>query len=167
MADFTQKTINKTAERVLTSPIVDVAAFNTLIAGILTDNPWSCTEYTEAGVTYDGVTKSKEYFTGVVNYQNTEAKVIGKISVNAPSSAAFATDISTILATAALTTAMGGTPAHDSSDDGFYTAIRAHFANGEIVSVIFRRSSVTVSGYSADSILTTIETWADGVTALA
>ncbi|KAF5086906.1 hypothetical protein DSECCO2_51980 [anaerobic digester metagenome] len=41
------------------------------------------------------------------------------------------TDISTILGTAALNTAMGGTPSHDSSEDGFSVQIKSKHLSGE------------------------------------
>jgi len=43
MGDFVQQSIVKTAVRELTSPIANVTAFNTLVAGIISGNPWNCT----------------------------------------------------------------------------------------------------------------------------
>lgn len=167
MADFVSTSVTKSAKRTLTTKWGLIADFNTLMATILSGNPWGCTEYTSGGETLAGIRKTKEYVSGKVVYEDTGAKQVGYISVNAPSSTAFNTDISTIIATAALATAMGGTASHDSSEDSFSTTFTCHDANGEVYKVQFTRDAVTVSGYEADSILTAIETWADLQSALA
>jgi len=113
------------------------------------------------------VVRGTEYYSGKVIYENGEAKTVGYISVKAPTSAVFSTDISTIIAATALNTAMGGTPSHDSSEDTFSCTLKCHASNGENYNVTFKRDSVTVSSYEADSILTAIESWADNVAALA
>ena len=69
--------------------------------------------------------------------------------------------MSTILGTAALNTAMGGTPSHDSSEDGFSVQITCNHPSGEKYTVTVKRDSITVSSYEADSIVTAIENWAD------
>ena len=42
MADFVQKTVNKTAVRELTTPIATVTSFNTLVEGVINENPFGC-----------------------------------------------------------------------------------------------------------------------------
>ena len=42
MADFVQKTVNKTAVRDLAVPIADVTSFNNLIETVIEDNPFGC-----------------------------------------------------------------------------------------------------------------------------
>ena len=167
MADFVSTSVTKSAKRTLTTKWAAIADFNTLMASILSGNPWGCTSYTSGGETLAGIRKTKEYVAGKVVYEDVGAKQVGYISVNAPSSTAFNSDISTILATAAIETAMGGTGSHDSSEDNFSTTFTCHDANGEVYKVQFTRSSVTVSGFEADSILAAIETWADNQAALA
>ena len=66
----------------------------------------------------DGCLKGTERYSGKVVYENALAKTVGQISITANTSAGFNTDIRNILGTAALNTAMGGTPFHDSSEDG-------------------------------------------------
>lgn len=58
---------------------------------------------------------------------------------------------------------MGGTGSHDSSEDGCSVTLKCHTDTGELYNVGFKREKVTVSSDEADSILTTIETWADTV----
>ncbi|MDD1730469.1 MAG: hypothetical protein LUQ50_15550 [Methanospirillum sp.] len=167
MADFTTKSVTKSAERKLTSPIDTVTNFLALVQDIIENNPWACTSYTSNGATIAGVVRGTEYYSGKIVYENTEAKTVGQISVRAPTSASFSTDISTIVAATAINTAMGGTPSHDSSEDSFSCTLKCHAANDELYSVTFKRDSVVVSGYEADSILTGIESWADTVAILA
>ena len=75
--------------------------------------------------------------------------------------------MTTILANTALETAMGGTASHDSSEDSFTVTLKGHPASGELFNVRFTRDTVTISSYESDSILTTVETWADTVSELA
>ena len=167
MADFTTKSVTKSAERKLSSPIGTVANFLALVQDIIDNNPWGCTSYTSGSETVAPVVRGSEHYSGKIVYENAQAKTVGQISVRAPTSAAFSTDISTIIATNAITTAMGGTPSHDSSEDSFSCALKCHSSNGEIFTVTFRRDGIVVSGYEADSIVAGIESWADGVALLA
>ncbi|MGV8109612.1 hypothetical protein [Methanospirillum sp.] len=75
--------------------------------------------------------------------------------------------ISTILANTAISSAMGGTASHDSSENSYSVTLKCHTASGEFCNVAFKRDKVTVSSYESDTILTTIETWADTVSGLA
>lgn len=167
MADFVSKGAVKSAERKLTTPIDTKANFLGLVQDVLDNNPWGCVSYTSAGQTVAAVVRGSESYSGKIVYENAQAKTVGQISVKAQTSAGFDTDISTILGTTALATAMGGTASHDSSEDTFSCAIKAHNSNGENFTVTFKRDSITVSSYEADSILTGIEAWADTVALLA
>jgi len=46
MADFVQKTVNKSAVRDLSVPIANVTAFNNLVQSVIADNPFGCVGYT-------------------------------------------------------------------------------------------------------------------------
>jgi len=167
MADFVNTTTTKTAERVLSAPIADLTTFTTLVQEIITNNPWGCTSYESAGQTLAPVTKTKEYYSGRIVYEDALAKTIGQISVKAPTQAAFNTDIITILADATLRSAMGGSPSHDSSEDKFSCTLRCHDPNGEVYLVTLTREKIRLSSFEADSIRTSLETWADSVAILA
>ena len=167
MADFVPKSTVKSAGRKLSTPLASKTVLNTIIGNILADNPWSCTTYISGGETLPAVQKTSETYSGKVIYENTEGKAVGTITVKAPTSGAFDTDMTTILANTALETAMGGTASHDSSEDSFTVTLKGHTASGELFNVRFTRETITVSSYEADAILTTIETWADTVPELA
>ncbi|QXO93739.1 hypothetical protein KSK55_10280 [Methanospirillum purgamenti] len=167
MADFVQKSTVKSAGRKLSTPLASKTVLNTIIGNILVDNPWSCTSYVSGGETLPAVQKTSEAYSGKVIYENTQGKAVGTITVKAPTSGAFDTDMTTILANTAFETAMGGTASHDSSEDSFTVTLKGHTASGELFNVRFTREAITVSSYEADAILTTIETWADTVPDLA
>ncbi|MDX8551366.1 hypothetical protein KHC33_11015 [Methanospirillum sp. J.3.6.1-F.2.7.3] len=167
MADFVSKSTVKSAERILATPFANKAALNTLIGDILVDNPWGCTSYVSGGENLPAVSKSSEYYSGTIIYENNDGKQIGRISVKSQSSAGFDTTVTNVLANEALETSMGGTGSHDSSEDGFSITLKCHAANGELYNVTFKRDKVSVTSYESDAILTTIETWADTIPSLA
>jgi hypothetical protein len=161
MGDFVQQSIVKTAVRELTTPIADVTTFNTLVAGVISGNPWSCTAYEIGGVAQPAVAKTREGYTARIEYEDNEAKIVGYVNARAPTVAGFTSGVTAILADTGLTTAMGGDPVHVTEEDSFSATLKCHHANGEIYTVTFTRDQVRVSSYSDDAILTAIETWAD------
>lgn len=101
MADFVQKTVNKSAVRELSVPIPNVTAFNNLIQSVIDDNPFGCVGYTtKAGETIAPIIRNREHYTAKVNFIN------GNVSLQSPSIAAFNANASEVLANTALATAM-------------------------------------------------------------
>jgi len=166
MADFTQTAVVKTAVRELPAPITDAATFSGIIEGIIADNPWGCTPYVSAGVEHDAVEKASESYTVKVNFEDVEGNVVGDTSAEAPSLAAYNAAATAILNDTALATAIGGDPVRNPDADTFTCRLKCHAANGEMFYVSFTRKTVRLTSYEDDAILTTVETWADGVTAL-
>ncbi|WP_319579722.1 hypothetical protein [uncultured Methanospirillum sp.] len=169
MGDFTQKSVVKSAVRKLSSPIADYTSFSALVQDVLDNNPWGCTAYESAGVAKPAVEKSREAYAATITYENAEAKTVGSIPVRGPTMAAVNTAVTQITGTAAITTGMGTgvTASRDSSEDSFSCTVKCHASNGELYTVSFKRDSVTVSSYEADSIRTGLEAWADTVAILA
>ncbi len=167
MADFIQKTIVKTAIRQLANPIADVAAFNTIVQSVLTDNPFGCVAYTTAGVDHPAVEKTKETYVAKIFYQDADAKTVGTDNVKFNSVAGFNAGAAALLASAALTTAHAGTPVRDLDNETYSATIRCRDPNGELYMVTLGRENVSLTSYSDDSIRTKVETWADTVPALA
>jgi hypothetical protein len=167
MADFVQTSNTKTAVRDLAAPIADVTAFNTIVQGVITGNPWVCTAYTYGDVPQDPVMKNREAYTGYVVYEDVEAKSVGFVSARAKTITGFNASIAEILGNAELATAMGGDAVRDSESENYSVALKCHDANGEVYYVTFSRDQVRVSSYSDDAIRTRIETWADTIPALA
>ena len=167
MADFTPRTAVKSAVRNLSAPIETLAGVGTVVNTIMMDNPFQCTAYQSGGENRPGSEKTKEYYSGTIVYENNEGKKVGSISVNAPTLSGFNTSITTIMGNAGLTTAIGGTPSHYSSDDKGSITLKCHDANGELYNVTLTREKMTVTSYESDAILARVETWADTVDALA
>ena len=167
MADFTPRSAIKSSVRMLAEPFPDVDAFNTLIQSVITNNPFGCVSYMTAGANHAPVEKSRETYTAKFVYQDTDAKVIGAGSENYATVAGYKAGIAAILANTANITAHGGIVAHDTDSDRFSASLRCHAANGEIFILTFSRQQVALSSFEDDAIQAVIETWADGVPALA
>ena len=167
MGDFVQKTVTKTAVRELAAPIGSITAFNTIVAAVLSTNPWGCTAYEIAGVAQSPVAKSREGYTARIEFEDAEAKTVGYVNARAPTVAGFNGAVAAVTADEALATAMGGDAVHADERDAFSATLKCHDANGEIYYVSFGREQVRVSSYADDAILATIESWADTVPALA
>jgi uncharacterized protein YegP (UPF0339 family) len=167
MADFTLNSNIKSAVRKIAAPFEDVDAFNAVIQSVILNNPFGCVSYMSAGASHPPVEKSRETYTAKFVYQNNEAKVIGTGSEIYSTVSGYKSGIAAVLANTANITAHGGIPAHDTDSDKFSASLRCHAANGEMFILTFSRQQVALSSYEDDSIRTVVETWADGVPALA
>jgi hypothetical protein len=167
MADFTTSSTLKSAVRKLAEPLADVTAFDNLVQGVITSNPFQCTTYNAGGADHPGVERSRQGYTARVIYQNTDAKTVAVISVRAPTIAAFTSVANRIVADTEIATALGGTAFRDLANEKYSATLRCHDANGEIYFVNFSREQVTLNSYSDEAIRDRVETWADTITALA
>jgi len=169
MADFVQKTVNKSAVRDLAVPIADVTSFNTLIESVIDDNPFGCVGYTGSdGVAVPAVVRNREHYTAKVNFvDETTGKRIGTVSLQSPSIAAFNANAAEVLANTALATAMGGVAERNFAGESYYAQLKCHDPTGDDYYVTFTRTTVRLSSYQDDAIRTAVETWADAVPALA
>ena len=167
MADFTQSTNVKSAVRKLANPITDIAAFDAIIQSVILNNPFGCVSYMSSGTNHPPVEKTKESYTAKFVYQNSEAKTVGLGTESYNSIAGYNSGITAVLANTGNIAAHGGTPARNSGADNFSATLKCHDPNGELYQVNFSRQQVTISSYEDDAIRTRIETWADGVPALA
>jgi len=167
MANFVQGSVVKTAVRELAAPIADVAAFTEVVDDVIANNPFGCTAYQVGTESHAAVEKARESYTGRIVYENNEAETVGQVSVKCPTVAAYTANIATVLANAALATAMGGTAAHSTDDDSFSAVLRCHAANGEVYTLGLSRTKVTLSSYEDDAIRNAVENWADAVPYLA
>jgi hypothetical protein len=167
MTDFVQTNDIKRSVRTLTAPIEDIATFNTIVGNLIANNPFGCVSYMSAGESHPGIEKTKEAYTVRIVYQDNNAKVTGLGTHKFASLAGYTSGAAALLAAAAVTTAHGGTPAHDTDSDTFSATLKCSDPNGEIYSLVFSRDQVTLSSYEDDAILTKVETWADSVPELA
>ncbi len=169
MADFVQKTVNKTAVRDLTVPIGDVTSFNNLIAGVIDDNPFECVGYTGSdGVPVAAVVRNREHYTAKVDFIDEDTgKRVGTVSLQSPTIAAFEANAAEVLDNAALAAAMGGVAERNFAGETYYCQLKCHDPSGDDYYVTFTRKTVRISSYQDDAIRNTVETWADGLPALA
>jgi hypothetical protein len=168
MADFVQKTVNKTAVRDLSVPIADVTSFNTLVEMVIDDNPFGCVGYTtKAGQTIAGVVRNREHYTAKVNFLDGEGKRVGTVSIQSPTIAAFEANAAEVLDNAALATAMGGEAERNFAGETYYAQLKCHDPTGDDYYVTFTRKTVRISSYQDDAIKAAVETWADDVPELA
>jgi len=164
MADFVQKTVNKTAVRDLAVPIADVTSFNNLIETVIEDNPFGCVGYTGSdGVPVPAVVRNREHYTAKVDFIDGEGKRVGNVSLQSPSIAAFTANAAEALANTALATAMGGVAERDNARESYYAQLKCHDPTGDDYYVTFTRKTVRVSSYQDDAIKAAVETWADDV----
>ncbi|HIH04563.1 MAG TPA: hypothetical protein HA263_12230 [Methanoregulaceae archaeon] len=167
MANFTPKSIVKSAVRTLTNPIATLADFTEVVDDIITNNPFGCTPYTSGGQSMPAVEKTKESYTARFAYEDNEAVTVGTTAVKCPTVAAYNGVVTAVPAATAINTAIGHTGVHVTDDDTWTATIKCHAANGELFNISLSRTAVTISGYEADSILATVENWADAVPTLA
>jgi hypothetical protein len=167
MADFIQSSQSKNAVRELATPIASVSAFNLIVQSVITDNPFACVSYMTAGETHDPVEKTREGYTAKMVYEDAEAVTVGNGSHKFNTIAGFNAGVTALLAATAVTTAHTGTAIHDAENDTFSATLRCHDANGELYSLNFGRTRVTLNSYADEDIRIAVETWADTVPALA
>ena len=167
MADFVQQSVTKSATRTLTNPIADADTFETLVNAVVSGNPFTCTAYTVSGVAMDPVAITKRSYGARLVWEDTDAKNVGNTTEKYSTKAGFNAGIAIIMASAPLATAHTGTAIHDPDNDTFSATLRCHDANGELYYVNFSRDRISVTSYSADAILTKVETWADTIAGLA
>jgi len=167
MADFTTSNTTKSAVRKLATPLADVTAFDNIVQGVITNNPFQCVSYNAQGVTHNPVERSKQGYTARVVYQDEDAKTVAVITARAPTIASFTSVANLIVADTDIATAYGGTPVRDLENEKYAASLKCHDANGEIYFVNFSRDQVTLTSFSDEAIRSRVETWADTVAALA
>ena len=143
MADFVQKTMNRTAVRNLTVSIADVTSFDTLIQTVIDDNPFGCVGYTDSdGQTVDPIVRNREHYIAKVDFLDA-GKRVGTVSLNSPTIAAFDANAAEAMGNTALATAMGGTAVRET----YYAQLRCHDPSGDYYYVTFTRKTVRHSSY--------------------
>ncbi len=132
MADFVQKTVNKTAVRDLSVPIADVTSFNNLVQTVIDDNPFGCVGYTGSdGQPVAAIVRNREHYTAKVNFLDGEGTRVGTVSLQSPTNAAFEANTAEVRGNAALAAAMGGLAARNSPSETYYAQLKCHDPSGE------------------------------------
>ncbi len=119
MADFTTSTTTKSAVRKLANPLADVTAFDTIVQGVITNNPFQCVAYNASGVNHNPVERSRQGYTARIVYQDSDAKTIAVISVRAPTIASFTSVANHIAGDTTIATVIGGTAIRDFGNETY------------------------------------------------
>lgn len=163
--DFEQIRSNKTAVRDLPAPLVDTAALEAVVAHVLENNPFGCVPYESGGETIPGVVRGREQYTARIVYLD-DGKKVGAAAVTAGTTAGMNAAADAVLADAALTAAVGGTPERDQNRDSYSCQLKCRDPNGENYTLTFGRKAVRLTGYDDEAILAAVEDWADTIAAL-
>ena len=166
MADFITTSTAKSATRELRNPIATLAEFDTIVSAVIANNPWNCTPYQYRGESQPAVSISKEQYTAKIQYQNNTGKVIGTITVQAPTKTGLTSAVSLVQGDEDLENAIGGIAAQDPTKDKYSCTLRCNAASGDLYYVTFSRDKVRVTSYEQDSVLDDLEAWADSIPAL-
>ena len=167
MADFMHNSAIKSAIRRFANPFPDVDAFDAIIESVILNNPFGCVSYMNAGRNHPPIEKIKETYTAKFVYLDGNGKQRGTTSESYDTLEGYKAGISAVQSHAANITAHGGAVARNEAADTFAVSLKCHDPNGEMYYVNFSRGQVTVTSYTDDAILTVIETWTDGVPAMA
>ena len=167
MADFTPSSETKSAVRKLANPLADVTAFDTIVQGVVTTNPFQCVGYNSGGIDHPPVERTKAGYTARIVYQDALAKTTGTGSHRFNSIAGFNAGVTALLGSGALTAAHTGTAVRDQAGETYSASLNCRDPNGENYTVTINRNRVNLTSYSDDAIRTKVETWADSVPALA
>jgi hypothetical protein len=167
MADFTTGTTTKSAVRKFADPIADVTAFETIVQGVITGNPFQCVSYNAGGVEHEPVERSRQAYTARVAYEDANAKEVALVIIRAGDVGGFTTVSNHVIADTDITTSLGGTPSRDSAKETYSATLKCHDANGEIYYLTFGRKQVSLTSYTDEGIRLRVETWADTIPALA
>lgn len=168
--DFVPTSVVKAATRSFTAPITAAATYDGIITTLTgAENPLGATDYQTAGETVSGVTVTDQSYRATIEFiEEVEGKSVGSIVITAPDRAKHAAIINHILADTELSgaTCFGGEAVQNTTKDSWSTRVKVHDPTGEIYYLNFTRNALKLSSYENDAILTKVETWADGVTAL-
>ena len=165
-ADFVPNGIVKSAVRRLTNPLTDADSLDAIVQSIILNNPFGCVSYMNAGANHPPVEKIKETYTAKFAYLDGDGKRRGTTSESYDTLTGYTAGIAAVQSHAANITAHGGAVARNQEADTFSVSLKCHAPNAELYFVNFSRNQVTITSYTEDSILSVIETWADGVPAM-
>lgn len=160
--DFVQTTVNRTAVRDLEIPIEDLEVFNTLVEDFIDANPSGCIGYVNnKGVSVPAIARHREHYTAKTKILGEDGKLLGTVSVQAPTIEAHGAVAEEIYDNEALKAAIGGDSFRDEGKETYYCQLKCHDPTGGNFYVTFTRKAVRISSYSDESIENAIDAWAD------
>jgi len=130
-------------------------------------NPLDCTSYMKMGKNHPPIEIVREMYTAKFVYKDETGKRTGSSSEVYDSLDGYETGIASVISNMANIVSHRGKVKHIPAADLFSVTMKCHDAEGEIYFLSIARNRVTLSSYSDDAIRKRVETWSDGVPALA
>ena len=157
---------HKSAIRKLAEPLADVTAFDNIVQGVITNNPFQCTTYNAGGSRPPAGRTQQAGLHRTDHLPGRECKDHRPHHGPGTDHRGLHERRKPDRGRHPIATALGGTPVRDFDNEKFAATLRCHDANGEIYFVNFSRDQVTLTSFSDDAIRSRVETWADTVAAL-
>ena len=167
MAHFNQKPGTMSASYRMKKPFTDVPAFDAIVRSLIMKNPLGCTSYWYRKKNLQPVEKVREMYTAKFVYEDPNEKRIGTGQEMYNSVEGYQYGIAAVISNMANIAAHRGKVRHLPDADLFSVILKCHDPNGELYFLSIARDRLTVSSYTDDEIRRRIETWVEGVPALA
>ena len=167
MRYFKPKPGTKSAVRILKQPLPDITAFDAVVQSLVLKNPLGCMSYRSAKKHHPPVEKVREMYTAKFVYLNAIGKQIGIGLDMYNSIEGYQYGIAAVISNMANIAAHGGKVRHVPAADLFSVILKCNDPKAGLFFLSIARDRVTISSYSDDAIRARVETWADGVVAMA
>ena len=163
MPDFKPKKGTTTSTYKLSTPIPDIAAFNTIIRTLVYNNPLGCTRYGHRRRGFPPVRKAREMYTAKFEYRNGDGKRIGTTIEMYDSVEGYETGIAAVISNMANIASHRGKPRHLPERDLFSVMLQCHDPSGELYYLNVARDRFSISGYRDPEIRGRVEAWVAGI----
>ncbi len=168
--DFIPTSTVKAATRTFTNRIVSADTYDAVITALIGDtNPLGASAYQTSGETRPSIEVTSQTYRAVIQLiEPNEGTTIGSITLTAPTRAVINAAVARIIADTTLSGLYGeGTDAvQNTTKDVWTVRIKVHDPAGELYYLNLTRKDLRISSYENDTILATVETWADSIAAL-
>lgn len=167
MTRFRTRPGTRSASRRLKSPIPDIRTFALIIRKLALANPFGCTSYHTVRKVHPPVKAIRERYTAKFVYLDTKGKHVGASSEVYDSVDGYEIGKASMITSMANIAAHRGKIVHLPDADLYSATLKCHDPSGELYFVSLTRERITVSSYTDDAILKTVEKWAGTVPELA
>jgi hypothetical protein len=167
MTHFRQRPGSKSASKRLKHPLTDIAAFSAIVQDLIRKNPLGCTLYFVQRRNFPPVMPVRERYTAKFVYLDPKGKQVGASSEIYDSVDGYEIGKASMITNMANIAAHRGKIVHLPDIDLYSATLKCHDPSGELYFVSLTRERITVSSYTDDAILKTVEKWAGTVPELA
>lgn len=167
MTHFRQRPGSKSASKRLKHPFTDITAFSAILQDLVRKNPLGCSSYFIQRKNFPPVMPVRERYTAKFVYLDTKGKQVGASSEVYDSAEGYEIGKASMITNMANIAAHRGKIVHLPDADLYSATLKCHDPSGELYFVSLTRERITVSSYTDDAILKTVEKWAGTVPELA